>query len=134
MQVSNELLEKAYEAESAEELLEMAKENGIDISLEEAIDFFEDIQDELNDSEELSEKELDNVVAASQCRSGKTYSSDSPYYLITTAGNTCPSYHEVDADFGVKGTCCRCYHAIHKGVGRMVTYCTVRTIDNDPYR
>lgn len=134
MQVSKELLEKAYEAKSAEEILEIAKADGIDISLEEAKDFFEDLQSEVDGAEELSEKELDNVAGTSQCKSGKTYSSDPPYYLITTAGNCCPSYKDIDSTFGVKGTCCRCYYSMQGGATRMVTYCTARTLNNDPYR
>lgn len=134
MQVSKELLEKTYEAKSAEELLEIAKADGLDISMEEATSFFKDLQREADGVKELSEEELDNVAGSSQCKSGKTYSSDYPYYLITTAGNCCPSYKEIDTTFGVSGTCCRCYHAMQGGVTNMVTYCTARTLNNDPYR
>lgn len=52
-----ELIEKAKQAKSAEELAALAKENGIDISDDEAEEYFE----RLNNSGELSDDELDNV-------------------------------------------------------------------------
>ena len=58
MDLSKELLEKAKQAKSAEELLEMAKEENIEMSAEQAAKVFE----ELNKSGELSNEELDNVA------------------------------------------------------------------------
>ena len=58
MKYSKELLEKARTANSAEELLEMAKAENIELSAEEAAKAFE----ELNKNGELSEDELDNVA------------------------------------------------------------------------
>lgn len=52
-----ELIEKAKQAKSAEELLAMAKENGIEMTEEAAKANF----DKLNKSGELSDEELDNV-------------------------------------------------------------------------
>lgn len=52
-----ELIEKAKQAKSAEELFTAAKENGVELSEEEARDYFE----QLNKSGELSDDELDNV-------------------------------------------------------------------------
>ena len=57
MNVSKELLKKAKTAKSAEELLEMAKAENIEISAEEAAKAFA----ELNKTGELSDEELDNV-------------------------------------------------------------------------
>ena len=57
MNVSKELLEKAKTAKTAEELLEMAKAENIEISAEEAAKAFA----ELNKTGELSDEELDNV-------------------------------------------------------------------------
>lgn len=54
----NELLQKAKQAKSADELLTIAKENGISISEEEAEAHFE----QLNRSGELSDDELDDVA------------------------------------------------------------------------
>ncbi len=53
-----ELLEKAKEAKSAEELMLLAKENGMELTKEEAEAYFV----QLNKSGELSDEELDNVA------------------------------------------------------------------------
>lgn len=52
-----ELIEKAKQAKSAEELFSAAKENGVELSEDEARDYFE----QMNKSGELSDDELDNV-------------------------------------------------------------------------
>ena len=57
MKFSNEMIEKAKTAKSAEELLEMAKAENIELSAEQAAKAFA----ELNKTGELSEDELDNV-------------------------------------------------------------------------
>ena len=57
MNVSKELLEKAKTAKSAEELIEMAKEENIELTVEQAAKALA----ELNKSGELSDEELDNV-------------------------------------------------------------------------
>ena len=57
MKFTDEMLEKAKTAKSAEELLEMAKAENIEISAEEAAKAFA----ELNKTGELSDEELDNV-------------------------------------------------------------------------
>lgn len=53
-----ELIEKAKQAKSPEELLALAKENGIELTEDEAKAYFE----RLNQSGELSDEELDNVA------------------------------------------------------------------------
>ena len=58
MKISKELLKKAKTAKTAEELLEMAKAENIEISAEEAAKAFA----ELNKTGELSDDELDNVA------------------------------------------------------------------------
>ncbi|MGN1103610.1 MAG: Nif11-like leader peptide family RiPP precursor [Candidatus Coproplasma sp.] len=58
MELTNELLEKAKTAKSAEELLEMAKAEGVELSEEEAAKAYAD----LHKSGELSDDELDNVA------------------------------------------------------------------------
>ena len=58
MNVSKELLEKAKTAKKAEELIEMAKAENIELSAEEAAKAFA----ELNKTGELSDDELDNVA------------------------------------------------------------------------
>ena len=57
MNISTELSEKAIQAKTAEELIEMAKAENIEISAEEAAKAFA----ELNKTGELSDEELDNV-------------------------------------------------------------------------
>lgn len=57
MNVSKKLLEKAQTAKSAEELLEMAKAENIELTAEEAVRAFE----ELHKTGEISDEELDNV-------------------------------------------------------------------------
>ena len=57
MNISKELFEKAKQAKTAEELLEMAKAENIELSAEQAAKAFA----ELNKSGELSDEELDNV-------------------------------------------------------------------------
>ena len=56
--MNKELLEKARQAKSPEELLALAKENNIEISEEHAKALFE----RLNGSEKLADEELDNVA------------------------------------------------------------------------
>ena len=56
--VTSELLEKAKKAETSEELLTLAKENGVEMTAEEAKEYF----DQLHKSGELSDEELDNVA------------------------------------------------------------------------
>ena len=58
MKISKELLEKAKTAKSAEELLEMAKAENIELTEEQAAKAFA----ELNKMGELSDEELDNVA------------------------------------------------------------------------
>lgn len=52
-----EQIEMAKQAKSAEELAELAKENGVDITEDEAREYYE----QLNKTGELSDDELDNV-------------------------------------------------------------------------
>ena len=58
MNISKELLEKAKAAKSAEELLALAKNEGIELTAEQAAKAFA----ELNKTGELSDEELDNVA------------------------------------------------------------------------
>ena len=58
MNISKELLEQAKTAKSAEELLEMAKAENIELNAEEAAQAFA----KMNKNGELSDEELDNVA------------------------------------------------------------------------
>ena len=57
MNISKELLEKAKTAKTAEELLELAKAENIELTAEQAKEYFATI----HASGELSDEELDNV-------------------------------------------------------------------------
>ena len=67
MNITKELLEKAKTAKSAEELLEMAKAENIELTEEEAAQAFA----KMNKNGELSDEELDNV-AGGGCPGGAT--------------------------------------------------------------
>ena len=71
MNISKELIEKAKTAKTAEELLEMAKEESIEMSAEQAAEYFATI----HASGELSDEELDNVAGG--CGSG-----DEPLFTV----------------------------------------------------
>ena len=140
MQFSEKQIRKAFAAKSAEELLEMAKAENLSLTEEEAEHYFKVLHADPADAEcmELSEEEQENVAGGSQCVGGKTYSSDPPYYLITTAGNSCPAYVEaINPElFAVKGTCWHCVSSeLSVSAGSfLITYCKKRTVNNDPYR
>lgn len=64
-----EIIEKAKRAKSAEELTALAKENGIELTEDEAKEYFE----RLNKSDELSDEELDNVAGGGCGGGGPQY-------------------------------------------------------------
>ena len=66
MNYSNELIEKAKQSKSAEELLAMAKAENIEMTAEEAEKYFA----ELHKTGELSDEELDNVAGGRLCSPG----------------------------------------------------------------
>ena len=70
MKFSNEMIEKAKTAKTAEELLEMAKAENIELNAEEAAQAFA----KMNKNGELSDEELDNVAGgcADPYQSGDT--------------------------------------------------------------
>ncbi|MGN0813042.1 MAG: hypothetical protein ACI4MQ_06015 [Candidatus Coproplasma sp.] len=63
MNISEDLLEKAKTAKTAEELLAMAKEENIELTAEQAAKAFA----ELNKTGELADEELDNVAGGASC-------------------------------------------------------------------
>ncbi len=76
---NKELLEKARQANSPEELLALAKENGYPLDEEGAKAYFE----QLHTVGELSDDELDNVAG------GGCYNNDE---LVVTVGYSCSHY------------------------------------------
>ena len=88
MNISKELLEKAKAAKTAEELLEMAKTEKIELTEEEAAKAFA----ELNKTGELSDEELDNVAGG--CGDSNK-SGDTPKYSVGQRGCTCVGPNKV---------------------------------------
>lgn len=76
MNISKDLLEKAKTAETAEELKELAKAEGVDLTADEAEKAFAKLQR----IGELADSELDNV-AGGDC-GGKGPSGDTPKYKV----------------------------------------------------
>ena len=79
-----ELIEKAKQAKSAEELIALAKENGAELSAEEANTYFA----QLHKTGELDDDELDNVAGGDQC--GTLYNDDG--WPVITVLNSCEHY------------------------------------------
>lgn len=89
MKISKELLEKAKQAKTAEELLAMARAENIELTEEEAAKAFV----ELNKSGELSDEELDNAAGGGCGDSNK--SGDTPKYSVGQRGCTCVGPNKV---------------------------------------
>ena len=124
MEFTKEQLAQAKAAKSVEELLALARENGIELTEEAAKEKFE----MFHAQGELADDELDNVSGGSSCVNGRHYSDDPPHYLITTAGNWCDYFEEREASSWRGSACERCIYRI----GTVPMYCKRRTKDNDP--
>ena len=103
MKEKKELLEKAKAAKTVEELLDMARNENIDITEDEAAKIFSD----LHKSGELSDEELDNVAGGGCGKPDGGASGDTPkykvgdkvsYYNQTRGINGMPSVKKVDAE------------------------------------
>ena len=114
-----ELLEKAKQVETPEELAALAKENGIELTPESAKAYF----DSLNKAGEISDDELDSVAGGKKC--GTCYSNDGR--PIVTAFNSCEYY--TDEDTGEirpdDGYCMNCRHSSYTN-GYLFCYCGAR--------
>ena len=73
MKLTQEMMEKAKTAGSAEELLSIAKENGINLTFDEANTYFAQLN---STSDELSDDELVNVSGGCNNSSGKEDNDD----------------------------------------------------------
>ena len=80
MNITPELIESAKKAKSIEELLTLAKENGFELSEEEAKAYYE----QFHKTGEMSDDELDNVAG------GGCYTKDGR--MVTTVGNWCNNF------------------------------------------
>jgi len=92
MELTKELLAKAKEAKTAEELLALAKENGIELTQEQSEEYFA----KLHQTGELADEELDNVAGGGcspkfECmichNTDLTYSSDYASCRCPRCGN-----------------------------------------------
>ena len=128
MELTPEKLAKAKMTKSAEELLAFAKENGINLTDEEAKNYFSQWHQE----GELSDEELGNVAGGSYSIDGSCYSDDPPHRLITTLGNFCNGYYYGGEGLD-DGFCSHCF-SLTKFPGSLTYYCDKRKADNDPYR
>lgn len=84
---TSELIEKAKQAKSAEEILALAKENGIEMTDEAAKAHFE----RLHNSGEISDEELDNVSGGgcSTCYCARCgYPLDTENRICRSCGNS----------------------------------------------
>ena len=95
--MDQELLTRAKTAKTPEELLALAKENGIEMTAEEAQKIFAQLHSQ---SGELSDDELDNVSG------GACYGRDD--CLMTTIAYGCRYYEPATTKNGVNGTCGAC--------------------------
>lgn len=109
--ITQELLEKAKSAKSAEDLLALAKENNVELTEEEAAAYFARLHPVQG---ELADDELDNVSG------GGCYTDDG--YLKTTIGYGCEHYEEGPDLVGVKGTCCRCKWWDERSASQMIVF------------
>ena len=74
-----EMIEKAKVAKSAEELLELAKANGVEMTADEAKTYFAQLNPK---SGELDDDDLDAVSGgASGCRTSDDYVADTRWYV-----------------------------------------------------
>ena len=89
MNISKEFFEKAKTAKSAEELLQMAKEENVELTEEQAAKAFA----ELNKTGEIADEELDNAAGGGCGDSNK--SGDTPKYSVGQRGCTCVGPNKV---------------------------------------
>jgi predicted ribosomally synthesized peptide with nif11-like leader len=78
-----EMIEKAKAAKSAEELLELAKANGVEMTADEAATYFAQLNPK---SGELDDDDLDNVAGGAGGCDSKT---EVPDMIRVTSGQTC---------------------------------------------
>lgn len=106
-----EMILKAKQAKSAAELLALAKENGVEMTEENANKYFE----QLHKSGELSDEELDNVAG------GGCYFRDGR--LITTIVNSCDCW-----------TCKRCGSSEYDKLGINTHVCKKNNPSDEGYK
>ena len=128
-----ELLEKAKQTKTPEELAALAKENGTEMTEESAKAYFAQLNPKTG---ELSDDELDNVSGGGKC--GTMYKDRRP---VITVGNSCEYWrcerchhstlritddiHDECRSCGNKKICGRCEYSRYEG-GLLLCYCPER--------
>ncbi len=127
MKISSELIAKAKQAKSAEELIALAKQSGTELTEEGAKIYF----DQLHKGGELSDEELDNVTGGcgddeptDRRRKVSPTDCDCKYYACGICEQSathcgCRAVHEA--------TCGTCLHIRYKGDGSAV--CNSKNVD-----
>lgn len=105
-----ELIENAKKVQTAQELIALAKGNGMELTEVQA----ETYMNQFHTTGELSDVELDNVAG------GGCYTEDG--HLLTTIGYGCEHYEEGLDLIGAKGTCCRCKWWDERSASQMIVF------------
>lgn len=127
MEFTKEQLAKAKAAKSAEELIALAKENGLELTEEEAAKYIA----KLNKDGELVDEELDNVVGGSwRTYSDDTYNSLGIYPAHGQHGTYHPLIRAALNSCGISGEFCYTCPFSRK-VGP-IYYCLKRSREYDP--
>ncbi len=132
--IAPELIEKAKQAKSPEELIALAKENGATLSAEEARACF----NQINKTGELNDDELDNV-AGGGCSGYASVSIDGHYYkLVNDRTDSCGKFtcracgggrgsHAAGCDFSNRGLGDVCMCCKHNGGHQLIgDYCKLQ--------
>ena len=107
--LTQELLEKAKQAKTPEEIAALAKENGIELTPEEANTYFAQLNPK---SGELSDDELDSVAGGRKC--GTTYHDGWPVVSIL---NSCDLFEDHNThEKRPGGYCIDCAHHSKDGL------------------
>jgi len=107
MEMNKELLAKAKETKAPEELLALAKENGVELTEESAKAYFEVIHPKTG---ELADEELGNVSGGCNANDGRK---------IVTAGHNCGKWR-----------CVKCGGTARSKIGLCVTCKRIGDCDN----
>lgn len=115
MEYTKEMIEKAKTAESAEALQALAKENGIEMSAEEAEVCFTELHPQ---SGELSDEELENVSGGGCRKDG---------YLVVTSLYSCDKFrcsqYDIRTKWPMHDGCYECKKSECKEAMRVCMYC-----------
>lgn len=116
MELNEKLLEKAKNTKSAEELMVLAKENGFDLSEEDARIYFA----KLNAKEgALNDDELGHVAGGRKC--GTIYKDGWP--VVVGSFNTCDLYKRNPDSIDIWGDSTLCDTCIHFSVDGILNVC-----------